>query len=111
MDDAAAERKARNDDAFRSANERIRRSVDRAKPPLELLPFICECSDPRCTTIVRLRLEDYCAVREHPRRFVVAPGHLEEDVGVLVEDAEGYCVIEKVGRAGAVAEQLAGGDA
>jgi hypothetical protein len=105
---AEEERKARNDAIFREANERIRAAVEAHGPPLERLPFICECAEESCTDIIRVPLEAYRAVRLHPRRFLVAPGH-EEDDGVVevVERVAGYTVVEKTGRAGEVAEQLA----
>lgn len=109
MADTTAERKARNDAAFRDANERIRVTVAGGLPTVERLPFICECAERSCTQIIRVRLEDYRAVREHPRRFLVAPGHEEPEVGVVVFESEDYLVVEKTGEAGVIAEQLAEG--
>jgi hypothetical protein len=40
-------------------------------------------------------LEDYTAVRRHPRRFVVTPTHEIPDVETVVARADGYFVIEK----------------
>lgn len=107
MSDESDERKARNDAAFRRANEQIRAAVEQHDPPFDHLPFICECSDESCTQIIRVALEKYCAVRQNPRRFLVAEGHGDDDGGVVVERASGYAVVEKTGRAGEVAEQLA----
>jgi hypothetical protein len=108
MSDEAEERKARNDATFRRANEQIRAAVEEHDPPFEYLPFICECAEESCTEIVRVRLEEYRAVREHPRRFIVRDGHEEQDGAVaIVEQATGYVVVEKTGRAGEIAEQLA----
>ena len=67
------ERIARNDATFRHANERIERAAEQAD--VELVPFLCECADERCTEIVRVSLADYEAVREHPERFLTAPDH------------------------------------
>jgi hypothetical protein len=39
--------------------------------------------------------EEYMAVREHPRRFVIAPAHEIPDVESIVERHPGYFVIEK----------------
>jgi hypothetical protein len=107
MSDEAEERKARNDAAFRHANEQIRAAVEKHDPPFDQLPFICECAEESCTQIIRVRLKEYCAVRRNPRRFLVAEGHGEDDAGVIVERASGYVVVEKTGRAGEIAEQLA----
>ena len=101
-----AERVARNDSTFRHANEQI----ERAAEPLgiEPVPFLCECAEERCTEIVRLTLAQYEAVRAEPRWFVNAPGH-EQSGGrhvSVVADCGEYLVVEKVGEAGELAEQL-----
>jgi hypothetical protein len=107
MGEDAEERKAQNDATFRRANEQIRSAVEQHDPPFDHLPFICECADASCTQIIRVRLDEYAAVRQHPRRFLVADGHADKDVGVVVERMVGYVVVEKTGRAGEIVEQLA----
>lgn len=108
MSDDSEERKARNDATFRQANEQIRAAVEQYDPPFEYLPFICECADQSCTQIIRVRLQEYCAVREHPRRFIVLDGHEAHDGSVnVVRQGAGYVVVEKTGQAGETAEQLA----
>ena len=97
------ERRARNEAIFRQANEAIRRAERLLRPALPSVPFICECPDTSCRHLVRMRLEDYEAVRAHPERFVVVPGH--EDSATVVERAEGWHVIEKDGREGEVARE------
>jgi hypothetical protein len=101
------ERIARNNGIFRAANERIR---DSAKS-YELdgaLPFICECADEACTTVMRVPLEKYAEVREHARRFLVATErHLPaEGEGRVVEETGTYVVFEKTGRAGELVEEV-----
>jgi len=39
--------------------------------------------------------EDYAAVRAHPYRFLVAPGHVFAEAEDLVEDHEDYAVVQK----------------
>ena len=39
--------------------------------------------------------EEYAAVRQNPRRFLVAPTHEVPDVETVVERKPGYFVIEK----------------
>jgi hypothetical protein len=71
-------------------------------------PFICECSDPSCVEILRLRLSEYEAVRATPTRFISAPGH-DRAAGSwakVVERRDGYEIVEKVGDAAGVAEEL-----
>src|SRR5215216_7061038 len=101
-----AERVARNDSMFRQANEQI----ERAAEPLgiEPVPFLCECAEERCTEIVRLMLAQYEAVRAEPRWFLNAPGHERQShphVRVVADCGE-YLVVEKLGKAGELAEEL-----
>jgi hypothetical protein len=97
------ERKAHNEALFRAANESVRAvQADLGLPAGRPMPFICECDDPRCKTIVRLTQADYEAIRAHARRFLVAPGH--EGDGNLVARCGDYDVVEKSGIAGAIAE-------
>jgi len=104
--DRAAETVARNNATFREANEKIRDAA--ADAPPGLVPFICECADPGCTDIVRLSLRDYEHIRAQPTRFLNAAGH-EASAGrhvEVVEQRDGYVVVEKVGEAAAIVKSL-----
>jgi hypothetical protein len=103
------ERIARNEATFREANERIEEAAEEHALETGPIPFICECADPSCAMPVQLTLEEYRAVRTGDRRFVVAPGHEESTATEVVERHAGFLVLEKQGRAGAVAEELADG--
>jgi hypothetical protein len=110
MNDASAEKIARNNAAFRAANDQIEAAaVDHGFGRNGAVPFLCECSDPHCTQIIRLSLAEYDHVRSNARWFVHAEGHESEIPGVvrLVERREGYLVVEKTGHAGAVVTELA----
>ena len=39
------EKRARNEATFRAANERIREAEQELDPPLERVPYLCECDD------------------------------------------------------------------
>jgi uncharacterized C2H2 Zn-finger protein len=104
-----AERIALNDSAFRAANEQIAAAAAEGDLDTEQLPFLCECAEPRCHEILRVRLDEYRHVRSSPRWFMTVPGH-EEGPGSaakLVENRDGYAIVEKQGHAGDVAEELA----
>ena len=101
------ERIARNQATFRAANERIGAAAGVygfATP----VPFICECADPTCSEVVSLELDQYEEVRSDSRRFLNVPGHqtAAQGVSVVVEDRNGYVIVEKTGHAGEVAEAL-----
>jgi len=67
--DMTHERIALNESTFREANERIEAAADK----MDLVgpvPFICECPDRTCTQIVRVTLDGYEDVRQHPEQPV-----------------------------------------
>jgi hypothetical protein len=103
----SAGRVARNDALFRAANERIDEAAEK-NAVLQGIPFICECADPRCTAILPLSQVEYQEVRSNPRWFLNASGH--DAAGGkwvrVVEEREGWVLVEKVGRAGEIVEQL-----
>ena len=87
----------RNDVLFREANERIRAKAEEYGVDIAV-PFICECSDPTCLELVRLPLDEYRAIREHPARFFNVPGHEVHAPALLVMEGESYRVVENDGR-------------
>lgn len=107
MDGLVEKRIARNNAAFRDANERI--GVAAGIYGVEgAVPFICECDDPACSEIVRLELEQYEEIRADSRHFLNVPGHetAAHGAAIVVERREGYVIVEKIGHAGDVAEAL-----
>jgi len=105
--ETTAERVAQNNVTFRKANEQIGEAAQQYVPD-EAVPFICECPDTSCTELVRLTLPEYEAVRAYPTHFINAPGHHAAAAGwaQVVEPRDGYDIVEKVGRAGRIAEDL-----
>jgi hypothetical protein len=90
------ERIAKTESLFRNVNEGIREASGRLES--EVTDFICECGDPTCTEHIRVPLEEYERVREHPTRFVVRPGHVKGPIEGVVERGRHYSVIEKIDR-------------
>ena len=108
MTDPSAERVARNNDIFRRANEQIHAAAGTYEFTAPI-PFLCECTNERCTEVVRLTAADYAEIRSHPRHFVSAPGHQTQSDAHerVLERRDGYETTEKVGEAGEIAEELA----
>jgi hypothetical protein len=103
----SGERVAHNNSLFRAANEEI--TAKAAEWNMDgLLPALCECADPRCTTVVRVTPRQYEAVRSDPRWFLNAPGHEVNDQGWahVISENNRFVVVEKIGEAGEFAEQL-----
>jgi hypothetical protein len=88
------ERMARNEAMFREANQRAHawdeRHLDR-----EIELYFCECAKPGCREKVSLSDADYERVRSDSRRFVIVPGHELPDVETVIEQNEGWAIIEK----------------
>jgi hypothetical protein len=95
MGKGVQERIAKNNLIFREANEKIRARADDA--PLERVPFLCECPDPECMTIVRMTLPEYQAVRADPAHFFTATEHeqAEDPIGRVVSREDAYIIVEK----------------
>jgi hypothetical protein len=108
VDDAAAEKIAKNNDRFRQANEKIAEAAEQEGVADRAVPFLCECSDTGCFDLVRLLPEEYERVRSNPRWFLHAPGHEPQVAGAvrLVESHEQYLLVEKIGHAGEVVDEL-----
>jgi hypothetical protein len=101
----ARERIGKTEALFRNVNEGINEAS--ARLDTDDGRFVCECGDPDCTERIEVPLDEYEAVREHPTRFVVSPGHVKGPVEKVVRRRRGYSVIEKIDRAIArIARQL-----
>ena len=108
MDPMTAERIGRNDSAFRDANEQISAKADEHHTAAgQLIPFLCECADEKCTSIVQLNLAEYEDVRTDSRQFLNVLGH-ERSEGLIeiVFTNHNHLVVRKAGRAGEIAEAL-----
>ena len=105
----SAERIGRNDAIFRKTNDEINEIAELDEFE-ERVPFVCECADLACRDLVPLTLPEYAAIREDARLFLNVPGHEVAAQGwaQVVEQHARYVVVEKIGPAGEVAEQLEG---
>ena len=108
MDTTTAERIGRNDSAFRDVNEEVRaRANEHLTAADQLVPFLCECADEDCTTIIQLTLVEYEDVRTDSRQFLNVIGHERAEGPVeIMSKSHNHLVVRKSGRAGDVAEAL-----
>jgi hypothetical protein len=86
------ERVARRETLFREVNEWIEDLTDGGDESIEIL---CECSDTECLATLELRREDYDRVRSVPTWFAIEQGHEIPGIERVVEESDGYVVIEK----------------
>jgi hypothetical protein len=87
------------------ADERAQRRVAAAQANLRRLNqamrslddstvYRCECGRLGCNVLIRLRPDEYGAVRAHARRFVVVPDHEVAEIEHVVERQGGHAVVE-----------------
>ena len=103
------ERAAHNEERYRALNERMEASnaahvwVD---PPMP--DWVCECASRECMQPVRLTIPEYKAVRAVATHFFVLPAdeHLSPAVERVVERYDRYWVVDKIGEAAEVSEEL-----
>jgi hypothetical protein len=79
---------------FRLGNERMAGWEERHESGQSELYF-CECAELDCKDRVSLQEAEYETVRADARRFLVVPGHEIPDVETVIEEHDGWSVIEK----------------
>jgi hypothetical protein len=109
MDTEQQRRVAKNEAKFRAMNELLTEAVERFRGPEadDSVEIMCECADTECTAMLTIAPATYAAVREHPRRFLVAPEHVTPQIEIVTEQHEGFWIVEKVGVGATIAEQSA----
>jgi len=93
-----AEAAARNEEVFRSINERIEEGA-KHHGVQQALPFHCECATEMCVETIELPPGEYDRVAASFAHFVIVPGHEQPGVEVVVERHADYLVVEKTGEA------------
>ena len=79
MSEEAQRQVDRNQTHFRETNEAIERRQWPGEPA-KVLRFRCECSRIDCGDPIEMPSVLYEHVRAHPRRFIVAEGHVDPSV-------------------------------
>jgi hypothetical protein len=102
----SAGKRAENEAAFREANEGLARKAAQLGLQDQRTPYLCECEVETCIELLRLSRDEYEAVRADPKAFVVTPGHYQADYDEVVQEQDGYTVIQKTGEEGKLVEEL-----
>jgi hypothetical protein len=84
-----------NEVLYREVNERVRELQEDFGLTDERVDFVCECAMLDCNERITLSIGEYEHVRADPARFALKPGHQVPDVESVVEEHDGYVVIEK----------------
>jgi hypothetical protein len=105
----SGERAAENQSLYRSVNEGIKQlnaALEEVAPDAGSYEWLCECADTDCTIRLSATLDEYEGVRENPRTFIVARGHLYPEVERVLDENGRFMIVEKVDNGGEVAESL-----
>lgn len=96
---------ADNESLFREVNERIENAIGETSASVdELTGFVCECGQKDCTATVTISPRDYEGIRKDPAHFLVLKGHEVPEAERVVEQRDGFLVVEKVGLGRVIAE-------
>jgi hypothetical protein len=97
--DERAKRQARNESLIRTVNDQIAALDERATgwaAPEHQFEFQCECGrQSGCEDRVLMTLDEYERVRSQRDRFAVAPGHENDEIEHVVEQGDGYVIVDK----------------
>jgi hypothetical protein len=63
------------------------------------VPYHCECGSSACFERIELRPSGYERVAAQRYRFVIRPGHEDDQIEHVVERHDAYLVVEKIGEA------------
>jgi hypothetical protein len=102
MDEETQRRIGHNQAMFREVNEGIQRGHwpgDEGAP----VGFRCECARIGCNAILSMPAREYERIREHPRWFLILPGHEVDVVETVIERGPSYSVVEKEAEAARIA--------
>jgi hypothetical protein len=101
-------RVGKNEALFREVNERVNEINQAHEIPAVLMDWMCECADEACTDRLTMTAEEYERLRQDPTHFAVlgSQEHFVVDVERVVERHARYWIVEKVGAAADVAEDL-----
>ena len=101
------EQEVRNESRSRDRNEWIAETRVAVALEHEIEEdFVCECSDPACSSRITLTRFEYEAVRGYPTRFAIATDHENPEVDQLVSEGVRFTVVQKIaGRAARIARE------
>jgi hypothetical protein len=90
---------------YRAVNREIEQvSEELGEGQHDRLEVLCECGQDGCSETLDLTVAEYDDAHAQRDRFVVAPGHEDEQIEHVVTRTERYLVVDKFGEAERVAE-------
>jgi hypothetical protein len=88
------EEEVENETRSREINERIDESNEAEAGTAD--PFVCECSDGSCTSMIDLTHLEYEEVRAYGTHFAIATDHESPDLDLMVSERSGFAIIRKL---------------
>jgi hypothetical protein len=90
-------RRAHNEAIFRDVNEQIAAlGAARRRDQLEI---VCECANLGCSEPIAISLAGYEEARRDARTFILAPGHTDPQLEIVLVDRRDYLLVQKIGDA------------
>jgi hypothetical protein len=94
------DRLVKNELAFRDYNNRRlgfeqRAAESEEELESETVPFVCECGNADCISALTVTVAEFEDAHSAPDRFIVRPEHVYPDVERILEEHDGYWVVEK----------------
>jgi hypothetical protein len=86
---------AANESVFRHINEKIEDYNAAFGALAGSMTAVCECGDPTCTQLLNVEIDLYERVRSDPTLFIVATGHVIEDVEDVMSSHDGFDIVCK----------------
>jgi hypothetical protein len=103
--DERHERVAKNEAMYRSVNRELEQASQEAgEEATDRIDVLCECGRDSCEATLELTIAEYDDAHRQRDRFVVAPGHEDDEIERVVTRAEGYLIVDKFGEAERAAE-------
>jgi hypothetical protein len=76
--------------------ENVVKRVGQLGHPDATVDVMCECRQRDCRTLLAVPFREYSRTRAaQPRRFMVAPGHETTGSDAVVEQRDGYAIVEE----------------
>ena len=91
---ARVARVTQNEVLFRDVNEQIA-SLNQLGAQLDTFGVVCECGYASCGDVINVHRTVYESVRAQSDRFIVIRGHLISQVENVVEQHDGFVVVDK----------------
>jgi hypothetical protein len=103
------ERIAKNEVVMRAANREIKHAEEEVGNGSQgRFEVLCECGREDCDGMLSLTVAEYEEFQRQHDRFVVLPGHNTPDIESVVEERDGYLVVDKFGEAEEIVEDESG---